>query len=144
MKFIRYYMILVLAFSIVPGCAVYKAAENKGVRAGDIRNCKHKSCLLAKGMKPLQTTTLDNGEVVETYSAVLRKSGANYLRAAGHGALDVMTLGLWEVAGTPIEGVISNNRKHLVVKASYENQTSEKIQRLEVTKPNGESIVYYS
>jgi hypothetical protein len=26
-------------------------------------------------------------------------------RAIGHGAMDVLTLGLWEVVGTPIEGV---------------------------------------
>jgi hypothetical protein len=30
-------------------------------------------------------------------------------RAIGHGVMDVLTLGLWEVVGTPIEGIIGDN-----------------------------------
>ena len=31
-------------------------------------------------------------------------------RAIGHGIMDFMTLGLWEVVGTPIEGFQGNTR----------------------------------
>ena len=36
-------------------------------------------------------------------------------RAIGHGVMDVLTLGLWEVLGTPIEGVAANTEVHTVV-----------------------------
>ena len=32
-------------------------------------------------------------------------------RAIGHGIMDVMTLGIWEVIGTPIEGVQGEKRR---------------------------------
>ena len=35
-------------------------------------------------------------------------------RAIGHGVMDVLTLGLWEVAGTPIEGM-QGEKKRLAV-----------------------------
>lgn len=35
-------------------------------------------------------------------------------RAIGHGVLDVLTLGLWEIAGTPIEG-IQGDKKRLII-----------------------------
>ena len=35
-------------------------------------------------------------------------------RAIGHGVMDVLTLGLWEVAGTPIEGFQGEKKRLLV------------------------------
>jgi hypothetical protein len=36
-------------------------------------------------------------------------------RAAFHGAMDVMTLGLWEVVGTPIEGFQGEKRRVTII-----------------------------
>ena len=36
-------------------------------------------------------------------------------RAIGHGVMDILTLGLWEVAGTPIEGVQGDKKRLLIV-----------------------------
>lgn len=47
-------------------------------------------------------------------------SGANQPsagRAAGHAALDILTLGLWELVGTPIEGAASDE---LAVTVDYD------------------------
>lgn len=35
-------------------------------------------------------------------------------RAIGHGVMDVLTLGLWEIVGTPVEGV-QGDKKYLTV-----------------------------
>lgn len=122
------------------GCSVYKAASNEGVSVKDIRCCKQKGSLLAKGMERIETKEMKDGTVVETYRAVARKTGLNYVRAAGHGAMDVMTLGLWEVVGTPVEGAISNNRHFIVAKATYADKHDENIKTLEIYDSNGQKV----
>jgi len=122
---------------VVCGCSVHKAASNDGVAFNDIKNSKYKSALLARGMERIDTVENKNGTVTETYRAVARKSGVNYLRAAGHGAMDVMTLGLWEVVGTPVEGAISNNRPYIIAKATYADKTSEEIEQLDIYDHKG-------
>jgi hypothetical protein len=100
-------------------CSVYKAASNEGISVNDIKKCQTKACFIGHGMEIVDKHVRDDGKSVEIYRAIARKSGANYLRAAGHGVLDVATLGLWEVAGTPVEGAISNNRGYITVQAIF-------------------------
>ena len=59
------------------------------------------------------------GQPVETQAADPGKTKAKYQyslgtepsagRAIAHGAMDVLTLGLWEVVGTPVEAINGNN-----------------------------------
>ena len=48
-----------------------------------------------------------------------RLEGCPSRRAVGHGTADFLTLGLWEVVGTPIEGVA--NGTEMTVEVAYEN-----------------------
>ena len=53
---------------------------------------------------PVQSATLEDGRRADVYQyQVGNEPSAG--RAIGHGMMDVLTLGLWEVVGTPIEGV---------------------------------------
>jgi hypothetical protein len=126
-----------LVFSAVAlsGCAVYKASQNDGVSVKDIQRCQTKLCLLNIGMQRIDKHTEKNGQYVEIYRARIRKDGTNYLRAAGHGALDVATMGLWEVVGTPVEGAISNNRGYVTAKVTYANRTSDTIKNVVIHDP---------
>lgn len=128
------------AVFMTSGCSVYKAASNDGVAVRDIKTAKYKSALLSKGMERIDSVENKDGTITETYKAVARKSGANYVRAAGHGALDVMTLGLWEVVGTPVEGAISNNRRFIIAKATYANKASDDIQKLSIYDDSGNPV----
>ncbi len=105
----------ILSLFLIQSCSVYKAASNDGVSVSDVSKCTTKGCYLSLGMDIVSTKPIEDGNVKETYRGKARKSGANYLRAAGHGVLDVATLGLWEVAGTPIEGSLSNNLGYITV-----------------------------
>ena len=50
-----------------------------------------------------KTVTLDDGNRIDVYEYEIgNESSAG--RAIGHGVMDVLTLGLWEIVGTPIEG----------------------------------------
>lgn len=127
----------VLLALFVSGCSVYKAASNDGVSVTDVRKCHSKGCYLSLGMEILDKHTDKNGNYIETYRAKARKSGFNYVRAAGHGALDVMTLGLWEVAGTPVEGALSNNRGYITARVVYKSKDSDIIEKIEVHDADG-------
>jgi hypothetical protein len=138
-NFISLFCVLIALVNIT-GCSVYKAASNDGVAVSDIEDCKQRGCLLSAGMDIVDRKEEPNGDYVEISKAVARKSGLNYARAAGHGVLDVMTLGLWEIAGTPVEGAISNNRGYIVAKATYCNRCSEDIKKLEIYDASGEKV----
>jgi hypothetical protein len=141
MNKINYMVFLVVCGLTLPSCSVYKAASNEGVSVSDVNKCKTRGCLLSHGMEIIDRHEEKNGNYLETYKAVARKSGVNYARAAGHGALDVMTLGLWEVVGTPVEGAISNNRGYIIFKATYQYKGAEKIEKAEIYDANGNKVV---
>jgi len=134
-------VLFLIAYGLISsGCSVYKAASNEGVSVSDVSKCKTRVCLLSHGMEIIDRHKEKNGNYVEIYRGMARKSGINYARAAGHGALDVMTLGLWEVVGTPVEGAISNNRGYITLRATYQYEGAEKIEKAEIYDANGNKV----
>ena len=53
---------------------------------------------------PVRSASLDDGRRADVYRYQIGNQPSAG-RAIGHGVMDVLTLGLWEVVGTPIEGV---------------------------------------
>lgn len=53
---------------------------------------------------PIKSASLDDGLRADVYEYQIGNEPSAG-RAIGHGMMDVLTLGLWEVVGTPIEGV---------------------------------------
>jgi hypothetical protein len=53
---------------------------------------------------PIKTTPLPDGRRADVYQYEIGNEPSAG-RAVGHGVMDVLTLGLWEVVGTPIEAV---------------------------------------
>ncbi len=104
------YCVFLISVALLANCSVYKASSHEGIAVSDIKKCSMKGCFLSHGMKIIDHHQEKDGKYVEIYRAIARKSGLNYVRAMGHGVLDVCTLGIWEVAGTPVEGAFSNNR----------------------------------
>ena len=84
---------------------------------------------------------IENEVLIETYRAKARKSGLNYFRAAGHGLADVATLGLWEVAGTPVEVALSNNLGYVTVIATYKgSKDTSAFESIKIYDANGRSV----
>jgi len=52
----------------------------------------------------VKTTPLPDGKRADVYEYEIGNEPSAG-RAIGHGVMDVLTLGIWEVVGTPIEGV---------------------------------------
>ena len=93
------------------GCAVFMAAKQPPKRdlavlsVGSPRNM-----VLTELGQPVSTDTRE-GKRVDLFAFTQGYSkGAKTGRALFHGAADIMTLGLWEVVGTPTEVVFSGKK----------------------------------
>lgn len=136
-------IIILSTLMLLTSCSAYKAAENEGITVEDIKKCKNKHCFLSHGMSVSDKYNEEDGTFVEIIKAKARKSGLNYFRAAGHGALSVFSLGLWEVVGTPLEGAISNNRGYIIAKVSYPSRQSDTILKSDIYNATGTLIYTY-
>ncbi len=122
--------IATLALTAV-GCSVAMAAHQPSRK--DVK-------LFAKGMPrnlivgevgaPVITETR-NGQRVDVYAFRQGYSkAARVSRTIGHGAADVLTLGLWEMVGTPTEAAF--NGKRVVYEVTYD--ASDRVETVVVLK----------
>jgi len=95
------------------------AASKKGVDFEDLGNCKTRACLVSDGAEPLTAKGLPK----DTEVFKVQKATGSTGRAVMHGLLDVATLGIWEVAGTPIEGHYDKD-KYYGIRVTYEPGTT--------------------
>ena len=101
------------------GCSVFMAAKQPGEKDVDLFKVgTPRSLLLAEFGLPTVSEVRDEKKFeiyrfVDGYSA-----GAKAGRAVFHGAADVFTLGLWEIIGTPTEGVFDGNE--MAYEVSYD------------------------
>ncbi|MCQ4189691.1 MULTISPECIES: hypothetical protein [Methylocystis] len=88
------------------GCSVYMATKQPDAKNVDLFTVgTPRTLMLAEFGMPAATET-KNGRTYEIFKFVNGyTAGAKAGRAVFHGAADVVTLGLWEVVGTPTEGV---------------------------------------
>ena len=110
-----------------------KAASDPGISVEDLRNLREKDQLLAQGLELIQVRYLPSGQREEFFKGRAKKGDFGAGRAVVHGVLDVATLGLWELAATPIEGTIENGAKWIAVRALYPDYYSNKIEKLDIT-----------
>lgn len=108
--------ILMFGALMLGGCSVGMAARTGGVKTEEVTQCETRQCFLTQDtIEILETASNEDGGISETYRFQLKRGSAG--RAAMHGLLDVATLGVWEVAGTPIEA--SKEKKYIVITAIY-------------------------
>lgn len=86
------------------GCSVGMAIsgdENPDLSVA--RSGTHRSEIEMQLGKPIKVASLSNGMSTATYQYEMGNEPSAG-RAIGHGVMDVLTLGIWEIVGTPIEG----------------------------------------
>lgn len=79
---------------------------------------------------PQSSAIAPEGEWV-TYKYIKPKEASGG-RAAMHGVFDFLTLGLWEIAGTPIEAAIDD--KYGMIQVLYDKSTHLVVRTRKVTK----------
>ena len=93
------------------GCAVVMAAKQPDYKNVDLFKVgTPRGALLGEFGHPTATDTRPNGDRCDVFSFTQGYSGgAKAGRAFVHGVADVLTLGLWEIIGTPTEAVFSGS-----------------------------------
>jgi len=93
-----------LSVQLLTGCSVFMAMKGKQDANLSVLNIgQDRSIVIANLGQPDKTVLLENKRV--DVFKLERGNAPSAGRALGHGALDLLTLGLWEVAGTPIEAM---------------------------------------
>lgn len=96
---------LLLIVVSLSGCSAVMAA--KGKREANVSALQYgdtKNMVLAKiGYQPIRSY-MDKEKQVEVYE-IEYGNEASTGRAIAHGTLDILTLGIWELVGTPMEAV---------------------------------------
>lgn len=109
-----------LLIILISGCSVFMAAKQPDAKNIDLFKAGiPRSMLLAEFGLPM-VSEVSNGKKIEIFKFIQGYSaGAKAGRAVFHGVADVLTIGLWEVVGTPTEGVF--NGDEMVFEVSYDD-----------------------
>lgn len=115
------------------GCsAVMAASGTKEANLSAINKGDTRSMVFAKvGQQPARVINNSNG-VIEIYE-LERGNEPSTGRAVANGALSLFTLGLWEVVGTPLEGM--KGEKYFLTVYYNQNEILEKYE-VSATRPN--------
>ncbi len=128
-------LLLASLFVMNSGCSVYMASTQPGER--DISVLKEgasRSQVIAALGAPIWSGEKGGGKVDVFRFTQGYSKGAKVGRALFHGVADVLTLGLWEVLGTPIEVVASGTDTK--VELTYDGE--ERVKTFQVTEVGGE------
>lgn len=98
----RRYLFILLAL-LLSGCSVGMAMSGKENKDTSILfPGAPRQVVIAKMGAPETSTKNDEGEHIDSY-LIVKGNAPSTGRAAVHAGLDVLTLGIWEVVGTPLE-----------------------------------------
>ena len=128
-------LILILIPFTIQGCSVGMALSGKEQRdTSTFYKGADRSLVHAKTGAPDSSFQDNGGKWVDTY-LIVTGNEPSAGRALGHGAMDVLTLGIWEIVGTPIEAV-AGKEDHQSFIIYYDDDN--KIERVEhqFHKPN--------
>lgn len=103
-------------------CSVIMASKHDGVNPKQFTHCKNRACLIASGAISIDSQKNKQGKLSSENFRANLPTGST-ARAVMHGLLDLSTLGLWEVAGSPIEASKSK-KTYYVIAAQYQEDGS--------------------
>ena len=117
-----------LCIYLLTGCSVFMAAKQPPKKDLTVLNVgTPRNMLIAEFGSPVHTEVKE-GLRMDVYNFVQGYSkGAKAGRAVFHGAADVLTLGLWEVVGTPTEATFDGNRMSVEVRYDANDRVKEVI-----------------
>lgn len=102
---------IIITLGFLTGCSVGMAMHGKTTPDLGIvkRDASRGEVELQLG-SPVEVLTMDNGHVLNIYEYEVGND-PSAARAVGHAAMDVLTWGIWEIVGTPIEGFQGDKRR---------------------------------
>ena len=114
---LRFVFTFIIIFMLGQGCSVFMAANQPSKKDVSVFNVgTPRARVIAEAGQPIHTKENADGTITDTFSFIQGYSSGNKAgRALFHGAADVLTLGLWEVVGTPVEAVATGTKVQVEV-----------------------------
>lgn len=111
-KLIKHLILIFFVSFVCSGCSVYMAAKQPDKKDTELfKKGTPRSLILAEFGDPISSEVRTDGKKYEIFTFTQGySSGAKAGRAVFHGTADVLTLGLWEVVGTPTEAVFDGEK----------------------------------
>jgi hypothetical protein len=109
---------LIGCLPLTSGCAVFMAVKGKDDPNLGVLGAGQDRAIAIATLGPPHKTHFNDGNRVDVFK-LKRGDKPSAGRAVAHGALDLMTLGVWEVLGTPIEAMQGET---FYVSVSYDEQ----------------------
>lgn len=108
----QYILLALCVVLFCSGCSVFMAAKQPDKKNLDFFKVgTHRDLLVAEFGAPITSEIRDDGQKHEIFSFKQGYStGVKTSRALFHGAADILTIGLWEVVGTPTESVFDGDK----------------------------------
>lgn len=115
MKQIVYTLAVVIVSIYLSGCSVGMALSgSEEPNLSVIKIGEQRSIVELEMGSPEEMATDEEGCAVCVYKYELGNEPSTG-RAVGHAAMDVLTFGLWEIVGTPVEGVAGEEKEITIV-----------------------------
>ena len=138
----KHYCLIGIAIAILGqlnGCSVYMAATQPEKKNTNVLAVGTPRSIVIAELGQPSSTEVKNNKRTDYFSFVQGYSkGAKTGRAVLHGAADVLTLGLWEVVGTPTEAVFSGDK--VIYEVIYDKDDKvEKVIPINVPAPKQEN-----
>lgn len=128
---------------LLSGCSINMAASGKdNPKIEDIRPGTLKSVVEAQLGKPVNIQKNADGSFVAEYFYEMNDM-PDPNRAAAYGALDVMTLGLWELVGTPLEASRTDLKK-IKIAFNRQQRVTKVLSLQDTDKPTKDRIAYWA
>ncbi len=106
---------LVVCCAPMTGCSVFMAATGgKTPNLTVLQEGVHRGVIELELGPPIQISINDSGETTAVYE-YWTGDDPDMGRAVLHGAMDILTFGLWEVIGTPVEAIASGEQHSVTV-----------------------------
>jgi hypothetical protein len=117
------FMSVLVTFS---GCSVFMAAKQPDAKNIDLFKVgTPRALLLAEFGLPVASEERDGKKFEISKFTNGYGAGAKAGRAVFHGAADILTLGIWEVVGTPTEGVFNGTEMAFRVRYDASDSVDE-------------------
>ncbi len=97
---------VVLVSLLMSGCSIYMAASRSTKQdVTCIREGEHRDVIIAQLGEPDTSMKMESGGYKDYYKIATNahSEGGKTAAVIGHATMDVLTLGLWEIIGTPLE-----------------------------------------
>lgn len=110
----------------VAGCSVGMAMSGKEQKdTSVVFPGAPRDVVVAKLGPPETSTKNEAGEIVDSW-LIIKGNAPSGGRAVAHAGMDVLTLGLWEVVGTPLEmGAAGEDRTRYVITYDKDNKIKD-------------------